>query len=149
MTKIIVKNRKATFNYDVKDSYLAGIALLGHEVKSIRLGEIDLKGAYVTVHNNEIVLTNAHIKPYKYADIPSSYDPDRSRKLLLNKAEVERLITAKQNGLTIVPLSVELQGKYIKLRIATARGKRKADKRQTIKARDIGRDIQRDLKSRK
>jgi len=146
MAKIIVKNRKALFNYEVKDSFVAGIVLLGVETKSVRHGEIDLKGAFVTVKDGEVYLTNAHIKPYKHAGDIASYDPDRSRKLLLNKAEILKIFAAKDAGLTVVPLAVELHGKFIKLRIGTARGKRKTDKRNVIRERDISRDIDRDIK---
>lgn len=146
MAKIIVKNRKALFNYEAKDSFLAGIVLLGLETKSVRLGEIDLKGAYVTILNGELYLTNAHIKPYKYAGDAADYSPERSRKLLVNKAELKRIIEAKESGLTIVPLAVELHGRYIKIRIATARGKKKTDKRNVIRERDIARDTARDIK---
>jgi len=148
MVKVITKNRKALFNYEIKDSFVAGMILLGIETKSVRLGEIDLKGAFVTVKNNELYLTNAHIKPYKYAGDTSSYDPDQPRKLLLNRSEMDKIIVAKESGLTVVPLAVELHGKYIKLRIATARGKRKTDKRNVIRERDIARDTDREIKNK-
>jgi SsrA-binding protein len=84
MPKVIVKNRKATFNYETKDTFVAGLVLLGFETKSVRLGEIDLKGAYVTIKDTEAYLTNAHIKPYKFTgNLPADYDADRPRKLLL------------------------------------------------------------------
>jgi SsrA-binding protein len=148
MARIITKNRKALFNYEIKDSYLAGLVLLGIETKSVRLGEIDLKGAFVTVKDDQLWLTNAHIKPYKFAGNISTYDPDQPRKLLLNRSEISKIITAKESGLTVVPLSVELHGKYIKLQIATARGKRKTDKRHVIRERDVARDTAREIKSR-
>ncbi len=146
MVKILAKNRVAKFNYEAKDAFLAGIVLLGIETKSVRIGEIDLKGAFVTFMDGEVCLTNAHIKAYKFAGEHKDYDPNRTRKLLLNKSEINKLIAAKQSGFTIIPLSVELHGKYIKLRIATARGKKLHDKRQSIKKRDIDRDTSRDLK---
>ena len=148
MVKTLSNNRRARFNYEAKDTYIAGISLLGIETKSVRHGEVDLKGAFVTISNGEAFLTNAHIKPYKYSGDNKNYDPNRSRKLLLNKSEISKLIAARQNGLTIIPLAVELHGKFIKIKIATARGKRNIDKRQTIQKRDTDRDIERTTKHR-
>lgn len=148
MVKVIAKNRRALFDYEVKDNFIAGIVLFGQETKSARIGEIDIKGAFVTIKDEELYLTNAYIKPYKYAGDTAGYDSERSRKLLLNKSEISRIIAAKNAGLTVVPLAIELHGKFIKVRIATARGKKKTDKRQTIQARDIGRDVSRELKNK-
>ena len=148
MVKTLSNNRQAKFNYEAKDTYLAGIALIGRETKPVRNGEIDLKGSFVTLKDGEAYLTNAHIKPYRFAKEDPSYDPNRSRKLLLNKSEIQKLIAAKQNGLTIVPLSVELHGRFIKVKIATAKGKKLFDKRQTIQKRDTDRETERNVKNR-
>lgn len=139
MAKTLVKNRRATYDYTPVLTVVAGLELLGSEVKSLRHGEADLKGAYVTLKGTEAYLTNAHIKLYKYASL-SNYDPTRPRKLLLKKAELAKLVAAKQNGLALIPLAFELHGKFIKLRLATAQAKKKHDKRQDIKKRQSERE---------
>lgn len=135
-------NKKIFHDYEILEKIEAGISLLGSEVKSVRDGAISLKGSYITIHNNEAYLTGAIISPYKYAP-KEGHKNDRSRKLLLSKSELRRLIGKKEeNGLTIVPLSVYTgsTGK-IKVEIAIARGKRQFDKRETIKKRDIERHL--------
>ena len=146
--KIIAKNKRAYFDYDLIDTFVAGLVLYGHEVKSIRQGNVDLKGAYVTLHQGEAWLLNAHIKRYQHASDISEHDPERSVKLLLSKKELEQLSKARDSKLTIVALAIEFAGTFIKLRIATARGKKQHDKRRSIQKRDIQRDILRDSKHR-
>ena len=141
-------NKKIFHDYEILEKIEAGISLLGSEVKSVRDGAISLKGSYITIHNNEAYLTGAIISPYKYAP-KEGYKNDRSRKLLLSKSELRRLIGKKEElGLTIVPLSVYTgsTGK-IKVEIAIARGKRQFDKRETIKKRDIERHLRQAMKN--
>lgn len=144
--KIISKNKRAYFDYDLQNELIAGLQLLGHEVKSIRNNTMSLKGAFVTLKDNEAWLTNAHIKQYPHANHVGSYDPKRPRKLLLNKKELEKLHSAREQKLTIVPLMVFISGPYIKIKIATAKGKKRHDKRQSIQAKDVAIDIERDIK---
>jgi len=149
MPKILAKNRRATFDYELLKKYEAGLVLKGMEVKSIKSGQASLKGAFVTVHNGEIYLTNANIPPYKFAGNPKDYDPTRSRKLLLHKKEIDYLLgKSKTEGLTMIPLSLYNSGNRIKLEFALARGKKKYDKRETLKKRTAQREIDRKLKSR-
>lgn len=141
-------NKKIFHDYEILEKIEAGISLFGSEVKSVRDGAISLKGSYITIHNNEAYLTGATISPYKYAP-KESHKNDRSRKLLLSKAELRRLIGKKEEqGLTIVPLSVYTgsTGK-IKVEIAIARGKRQFDKRETIKKRDVERHLRQAMKT--
>jgi SsrA-binding protein len=139
-------NRKAHFNYEIQEEYEAGIVLLGPEVKSIRAGHISIKEAFATVRGGEIYLTNAHISPYKPAKT-DGYEPTRSRKLLLKSSEITHLIgKAQEQGLTLVPLRVYNKNGNIKVVIAVARGKKKYDKRETLKRREQERDIKRSLK---
>jgi len=137
-------NKKALFNYQVLEKYQAGIVLSGAEVKSVKLGQINLKGSYITTKNNELWLTNAHISPYKMASSQNDYNPTQSRKLLLTKKEISTLtgkLSAK--GLTILPLSVYTKGSLIKVEIGVCRGRKKHDKRELIKKRESDRRLQR------
>ena len=143
----IAKNKKAYFDYEILETYEAGIVLTGHEVKSAKLGHISLKGAYVTIKNNETYLTGANISPYQPANMPKDYDPTRSRKLLLNRAEISALIgKSKSEGLTMLPLSVYTKKGKIKVEVGLASGKRKYEKREKIKIRDTEREIGRKLR---
>ncbi|MEA3323503.1 MAG: SsrA-binding protein SmpB [Patescibacteria group bacterium] len=144
---ILAVNRKAKFDYEFIEKYEAGLVLFGHEVKSVKTGHISLKGAFVTIHNNELFLTNALIPLYEHAGNVKKYDPNRSRKLLVKRSEIRSLIGKKaQAGLTMVPIRVYTKRNLIKLEFALARGKAKHDKRNTIKKRDIDRNIARALK---
>ena len=147
--KIIHKNKKAYFDYEILQEFTAGIILTGSEIKSIRGGNVNLKGAYVSIQNGEVFLKNAHISKYAY-DSSKDYDPFRIRKLLLNKRELDK-IAGQLNiqGVTVVPLAVGLEKKYAKLKIALVRGKKKYDKRQTIKERQTKRQIDRMIKARR
>ncbi len=143
----LIENRKARFNYEILDTYEAGIELLGHEVKALRNGLGSLEGAHVTVRGNEVFLIGAHIAPYQPLNTAKDYDPLRNRKLLLNKKEIEELTGFEaKKGLTIVPLSVYNKSSRIKVAIATVRGKKKFDKRETIKKREADKEIRRSLK---
>lgn len=148
---LIVKNKEALFNYEALEKFQAGIVLSGPEVKSVKKGQISLKGAYVTIDkNNEIWLINAHISPYLPAKgKQEKYEPIRARKLLLNKKEISSLIgKTRQKGLTIIPVSVYTKKRLIKMEIALARGKSKIDKREQIRKRESQREIRRTLKQR-
>ena len=141
-----VNNRKAFFNYEILEKFQAGIELLGHEVKSLRGGQGSLDGSYITVRGGEAFLMNASIPPYQPSNI-KDYDPLRIRKLLLTKEEITRLADIEK-GLTIVPISVYSDKRHIKLEIASVRGKKQFDKRETIKKRDTERQLNREYKDR-
>lgn len=136
-----ITNRRAKFDYQLGDSFVVGIVLSGAETKALRLGHGQLRGAYVTIKDAELWLINATISASAGLPISES-DQTRSRKLLARKKEINQLIQAKQQGLTIVPTAMLTQGRFIKLRISVGRGKKQYDKRQTIKAREQGRRIQ-------
>lgn len=141
------QNKKARFDYDILDTVEAGIVLSGAEVKAIREGSMQLKGAYVTFHNNEAHLLNAYIGPYKYAIKKDEYQPERTRVLLLKRKEIAYLQGKRQeNGLTILPLSVYNKGRHIKIELGIARGKKKYDKRASVKERDVKKEIARKMK---
>lgn len=143
----LATNRAALHEYTVLESLKAGIVLSGAEVKSTRAGRINLKGSYVTIHNNEVWLTNAHISPYQPAGNREHYQPDRSRKLLLKRKEIDRLLgKLKEKGLTAVPLSVYTSKSLIKVDVGIVRGKRQFEKREVLKKRAVDRDIRTALK---
>jgi len=145
--KIITKNKNTFFSYEILEKFEAGISLTGQEVKSIKSGKANLKGSYVSTRNGEVFLINCHIPAYQPANAPIDYDPERPRKLLLNKKEIDHLIgKSKEKGLTLVPLSMYTKKGKIKLEISTAKGKKKRDKREDIKKRDTEREIRRNLK---
>lgn len=142
----VIRNKRASFDYDLKDTYTAGIALTGAETRSLREQHGSLQGAFVQIKDGEAWLVNALITPLKTnaANLPSEVQT-RNRKLLLKKRELDQLIAAKQQGNTIVPLKLLTKGRFIKVEIAVGRGKRKYDKRQAIKKRDVERDAKRNL----
>jgi SsrA-binding protein len=143
----LITNRKATFNYEIITTYTAGIELFGFEVKSLKQSHGSLEGAHVTVRGNESFLVGAFIPPYQENNTPDEYDPYRNRRLLLNKTEIHDLEKAESTkGLTIVPLSVYNKGTKIKVDIAIVKGKKKFDKRETLKKRESDRDIARGLR---
>jgi SsrA-binding protein len=137
-----IVNRRAKFDYELGDSLVTGLQLTGAETKALRMGHGQLRGAYVTVKDNELWLINAQINSAKGVII-SETDETRSRKLLAKRKEIDKLIEAKKDGRTIVPTELLTQGRYIKLRIAVGRGKKHYDKRETIKRRQQERDIAR------
>lgn len=140
-----ITNRRARFDYELGDSLVVGLQLSGAETKALRHGFGQLRGAYVTVKDDELWLVNATITGSN--GIPITEDEQtRSRKLLAKRKEIDKLISAKQQGNTIVPLELITRGRYIKLRISTGRGKKHYDKRETLKRRQQDRDISRDLK---
>jgi len=144
----LIQNKKAYFNYEILEKMEAGIELLGFEVKSLKKGQGSLEGSHVTVRGNEVFIINMQIPPYQPANTPKDYNPIRNRRLLLTKKEISRLSGEEnQKRLTIVPLSVYNKGRKIKIEIAIVHGKKKHDKRETIKKRDTEREIRRTLKN--
>jgi SsrA-binding protein len=140
-------NSKAKFDYEILESMSAGLELMGPEVKSVRAGKVSLRGAFVAVRGGEAYLIGADIAPYQAKNMPEDYDTTRARRLLLTKDEVDKLEKAEQTkGLTVVPLSVYNKGRFLKLDLAIARGKKKYDKRAAIKKEDTERDLKRTLK---
>lgn len=139
-------NSKALFDYEILERFVAGIELIGTEVKSIRAGKISLRGSFVSVRGNEAYLIGADIPAYQPKNAPKEYDSTKARRLLLAKKELGELKTAEgTKGLTIIPLSVYSKGRFLKLDLAIARGRKKFDKREMIKKRDVERDLKRTL----
>lgn len=147
--KVYVENKKAKHRYKILERYEAGIKLKGHEVKSIRQGHASLKGSFVTFSHGEAFISNMHVSQYKYSRDILEYDPERKRKLLLKKKEIDYLLgKSKQKGLTVVPLSVYNNGRLIKAEVALVKGKKKKDKRRELKEKDEKRRAQRASKQR-
>jgi len=144
----LATNRKAYHDYHILETFEAGIALLGTEVKSIRDGKANLKEALVRVKDEEAYLVGCHIHPYTHGNI-ANHDPLRTRKLLLHKREIRRLMgQVQEKGLTLIPTRLYVKNGRIKLELAMARGKRLHDKREALKAREAGREVERALKDR-
>ena len=144
-----IDNRKAHFNYEVEETFEAGIELAGFEVKSIKNGHGTINSAFVIVRGGEAYIMGMHIPPYQPNNTDPGYDPDRTRRLLLSKKEIKKLADKDSTkGLTLIPLSLYSKGRYIKVSIAVARGKRVYDKRETIKKRETDREISREYKVR-
>lgn len=140
-----ITNPRARYDYELGDELIVGIALSGKETKALRQGRGSLRGAFVSVRDNELFLTNALVSNGKTFVIPE-HEQSRSRKLLANKKQIQTLISAKDQGRTIVPIELLTKGRYIKLRIAPGKGKKRYDKREVIKQRDQFRDAQRAIK---
>ncbi len=145
----LITNKKAYFNYEITDTYSAGMELFGFEVKSLRKGQGSLEGSYVTVRGNEAFLVGSFVPPFQPKNTPADYDPHRNRKLLLTKKEIKELADVeKTKGLTIVPLSVYNKGRVLKIDLGVGKGRKKYDKRESIKKRDTEKEIRRDLKDK-
>jgi len=143
----VVENKRVGFDYSILEEMEAGLELFGYEVKSLRAGHGSLKGARVVARGGEAYLVGATVPAWQPANAPKSYDPERTRRLLLSAREIAHISSAEgEKGLTIVPLKVYNKGRNLKLLLAIARGKKKEDKRQSIKERDDKRRIQRSLK---
>ncbi len=141
---VLVKNKKAFFDYHILEKMEAGIVLLGKEVKSLRQGKASLVGSYVSVDDNECFLVNSHISPYQPNNTPQDYDPRRKRKLLLSRKQIDYLSgKKKEKGMSVIPLSVYTKKRLIKLEIGVGRGKKKYDKREALKRKTIDRDLRR------
>ena len=146
--KVITDNRKARFLYEILETYEAGIQLMGTEVKSIRGGKINLQDGYALIRNGEVWLINVHISPYTTSSQYFNHDPRRTRKLLLHRQEIRKLIgKVEQQGLTLVPLKMYLKRGLVKVSIGLGKGKKLHDKREDVKRRDDQRDIQRAMKN--
>src|SRR6266550_5447026 len=142
----VASNRQASFRYNLLEKLECGIVLTGTEVKSLREGKAQLKDGYAAVHDGELWLHNVHIPPYPPA-ARNNHDPERDRKLLVHRRELERLIgKTKERGLTIVPTRIYFRGPHAKVEIALARGKDVHDKRESIRRRETEREIQRELR---
>jgi len=147
--KILADNKKAYYDYEILEKFEAGFVLTGSEVKSIKTGHIGLKGSYVVLKGEEVYLIGATIPPYQPKNASPDYDPERLRKLLLNKSEIKYLIgKTKERGLTLIPLKVYTKYAKIKLEFGIAKGKKKLDKRESIKKRETDKIIERELKAR-
>lgn len=146
--KVVSDNRKARFQYEILDTYEAGVELLGTEVKSIRAGQVNLRDGFATVRDGEVWLQNVHISPSKNTSQFFNHDPRRTRKLLLHRDEIKRLIgKIEQKGLTLVPLKLYLKRGWIKVSLGLGRGKKLHDKRESLKRKQQGREVERALKN--
>ena len=148
MSAKFAENRKAYFNYEIIEKITAGIELLGFEVKAIKAGRMSLDGSYAIIRGNEAFLIGSSVPSLQPKNTPKDYDERRNRKLLLTKKEIKRLAgSEKQNGLTLIALSVYNIGHKIKVELGLAKGKKKSDKRESIKKRESDREINRTLKN--
>ena len=144
---VLSYNKKANYDYEITDKYEAGLVLFGHEVKAVKTGQISLKGSYVTIKKTSkelpaLYLINAYIPLYKKASTVTDYDPTRPRQLLLHKKQIKHLIGKKQEqGLTLVPIKMYTKRSLVKLEFGIGRGKKKVDKREMIKKREVARKI--------
>ncbi len=146
MEKLIAQNKKAYHDYFVEDTYEAGIVLVGCEVKSIRLGAINLRDSFVIIKNGEVFMIGTHISPYKMGSY-NNVDPRRTRKLLLNRSEINKLRgKVEQKGYTLVPLKVYFKDALVKVQIGLCKGKELHDKRQAIKEKENDRNLRRVMK---
>jgi SsrA-binding protein len=144
----VATNRRATHKYELVERFEAGIELTGSEVKSLREGKSQIGDAYAVIEDGEVWLRNAHIPPYAPASM-ENHDPERPRKLLLHRYEIERLIGRLQRkGLTMIPTRIYFKGPRAKVELALARGKEQRDRRREIRDRDMRRDVERELKQR-
>jgi len=151
--KILAENKKAYHLYQILEKFEAGLSLIGQEVKSLKTRGVNLSGTYVTVKQSvkgktpEVLWVGAKIPPYQPKNAPEDYNPARARKLLLKKSEIKYLIgKSKERGLTLIPLKLYTKNRIIKMEFALAKGRKKFDKREIIKKREIERKIQRTLK---
>ena len=143
-------NRKAFHDYFIEEEYEAGIVLTGSEIKSVRAGRVNLRGAYARVENDEAWLFDVHISPYEQSGTHFNHEPTRPRKLLLHRREISRLLgRLEAKGLTLVPLDIHFKGRRAKVRLGLARGKKLFDKREVTAERDANRQIERALKERR
>jgi len=147
-TNIIATNRKAFHEYFILETFEAGMELLGSEIKSLRLKDCSLESSFVKMDNNQAYIFNMHIKPYAF-NTHTTIDPARTRRLLLHRKEINKLTTAKEiKGQTIVPLEVYLKDGWAKIKIALAKGKKIFDKRESLKRKDLSREMERRFKNK-
>lgn len=146
---VYADNSKAKFDYQILETFEAGIVLAGHEVKAVKKGHASLRGSYVKIIGGKPVLLGANISPYQPGNVSADYDPQRTRYLLLNKKEIKYLLgKAAEAGATLVPLKLYGKHNLIKLEIGLARGKKKYDKREAIKKQEVEKKIAQDIKNR-
>ncbi len=139
---VLAQNKKARFDYEILETFEAGLVLFGHEVKAARSGHVSLKGSYISLRDDGLYLISSLIGLYKYAGQVKDYDPNRERKLLVSKKELGFLAGKRQEkGLTLVPVKLYTKHSFLKLEFALARGKTQYDKRESIKKRDLDRQI--------
>jgi len=147
--KVLAQNKKASFDYFIEETYEAGIVLTGTEIKSLRQGRANMTDSFATIRNGEAFLHNMHISPFEQGNRFNPTDPTRTRKLLLKKVEIRKLIGAsKQEGYTLVPLKIYIRNGYAKVLIGLGRGKKQYDKRDVMAKRDADRQIQRALREK-
>jgi SsrA-binding protein len=146
LMKIFSENKKAGYDYEILEKFEAGLILFGQEVKSIKTGHINLSGSYVTFNRGEPFLTGVKVPPYQPKNIGAGYNEERPRKVLLNKREIDYLMgKSSQKGFSLIPLKVYEKNGRIKLEFGLAKGKKKYNKKEKIKARDVGREVNREL----
>jgi len=146
--KIVCRNKRARYDYELGERYEAGLVLTGTEVKSLRLGKANLTDAYAKVIDGEVWLVNAHISPYPYAHY-GNHDPERRRKLLLHAKEIKKIYgKTQERGQALIPLAVYFKNGRAKVELALAQGKRAYDKRQTLKQKEADREMARDIRRR-
>ena len=147
MKKIVATNPTARHNYTIEDTYEAGIVLTGTEIKSIKNGKVNLKDSYANIKNGEVFIYGMHISPYEFGNIYNK-DPLRTRKLLLNRREINKLTgMIKQKGLTLVPISLYFNGHFVKVELGIGKGKKLYDKRQDIAKKDAERRMQKAMRA--
>jgi SsrA-binding protein len=145
--KIVSDNRQARFQFEILETYEAGIELVGTEVKSIRAGKVNLRDGFARIRNGEVMLMNVHISPHQSTNQVFNHDPRRTRKLLMHRQEIRKLIgKVEQKGLTLVPLKMYLKRGWVKVDLGLARGKKLYDKRDDLKQRQDKRDMERAMK---
>jgi SsrA-binding protein len=146
----VAENRKARHDYFIEESYEAGLALTGSEIKSLRNGRLNLRGGYARVVGGEVWLYDVHISPYEQSGVYFNHEPTRPRKLLLHRREINRIAgQVERQGFTLVPLRVYFKGRRAKIELGLARGKKLYDKREDIAKREANRDIERAIKARR
>jgi len=140
---IYAVNRRANFDYEFSEKFTAGIALTGHETKSVKMGRCDIVGSRAIIKNNEAYLVGANIPSFQPNNAPSGYDPTRTRKLLLKREEIKYLIGKLQTGLTLVPLQIYTKRGFLKVELGLGHAKKKSDRREVIRKREVEREIRR------
>ena len=140
---MLAVNKRASFDYEILETFSAGIELIGHEVKSAKLGRIDLAGSHAIIRGDEIFLVGTRIHSFQPKNAPLDYDESRTRKLLLKREEIKYLIGKTQSGLTLIPLKAFTHHNILKIELGLGKGKKKHDKRETIKKREVEREMRR------
>ena len=146
--KVLAANKRATFDYELLKRIEAGIVLTGHEAKSVRSGRVSISGAHAIIRGGEVFVVGLEIPSFQPENLPPGYDPGRTKKLLLGRAEIDSLSGSLKDGLTLVPTVLYSKGGYLKLELGVGRGKKRYDKREVIRKREVDRDIRRKVKHR-